>query len=528
MSPTTDKENATPNPSSSTEPVPSSPNEPADRIESHGKRIENLNNLASLAYKVAITAGTTVTFCYLFRIGFFPTGLTPGEVVFFVFVALAFGFLYVAFLLYGTLAWVWIVQTLGWAFRQCRFRDHIPASKWPNLRSRVKDQKRSGEPKRRCWIYAPVRAFRKRATRFANSKNTNLRAFRGAWFFCASAIVFAVTLLTILSLPSTAGARQAIQLAYTFLLAGFICLILVSAPSDSFNATAQSGMPPQSPMLLRWILVLTVPLVVVVALGWPMPLVYMVFERLGIRILNVSIEVPESELGALVRVADVIGRPLVDCHRTTDARLIVHGADVLWTGIGTTSLVSFSVFAPLNGGLLGPDPQVLKQALLRFDTSSLRIIKTRPPLNPCFDLPNDMLFETGEYELTPAAKGQLQTVATAILAAGNPERIVVRGHSDSRKITGQATGNIGDNQRLSELRANAVAEALKQLIKIPKLTVISEGAGSREPKAKCPTDSAGTRYEIEQCNAPNRRVEVKVTYSVESQTTKGQAGSIVK
>jgi outer membrane protein OmpA-like peptidoglycan-associated protein len=95
--------------------------------------------------------------------------------------------------------------------------------------------------------------------------------------------------------------------------------------------------------------------------------------------------------------------------------------------------------------------------MLRLDTSSVHVLEARPPLNPCFDLPNDMLFGTAKYELTPEGDTTLKALVSSIQADGRVARIVVRGHSDSRRVGGEMEREVGDNQRLSKRRAEAVA-----------------------------------------------------------------------
>jgi outer membrane protein OmpA-like peptidoglycan-associated protein len=74
------------------------------------------------------------------------------------------------------------------------------------------------------------------------------------------------------------------------------------------------------------------------------------------------------------------------------------------------------------------------------------------------------------------------------------------------------SGSKFDNQLLSERRAAMIAKALRTYIKDPKVTIFSEGAGSREPKVKCANDKNVTAYEQDQCNKPNRRVEIRIAY----------------
>lgn len=484
----------------------------ADKNDSFKKQIDGYSALASLAYKLAAALGAVITFAYLFSIEFFPTGLTPGEVVFFVFVALAFGFLYVVLLLYGAISAIWFAQAINSGLQQFRFRSKgiVAASDLAKLRKRVADRSTCLLAKKYRSVSGGIRGFRRTATRNAIKKHNPLpREVRGAGYFFISIAIFSVMTAVIVLARSSPLAK----LTLAFWVGGFIALVVAGAPPGQSKETGSIGEQPRRSTWFRWAAVLTLPLFIVLAMGPSMSLLHMVFQGLGIRAPNVSIEIPESELGAIERVSDAVGRPLLDCRRAAGGRLLVHNANVLWTGVGNASLVSFVVLTTPSADLLGPDPSELKKVSIRLDTNSVRIIKTKPPLDPCFDLPNDMLFETAKYELTPPAQARLQAVATAIQATGQPIRIVVRGHSDARPIAGPITGRVGDNQRLSELRAEAVAEVLRKLIKVPGLTVTSEGAGSREPKVKCPAEVAGAKYEAEQCNAPNRRVEVRVTYS---------------
>lgn len=62
---------------------------------------------------------------------------------------------------------------------------------------------------------------------------------------------------------------------------------------------------------------------------------------------------------------------------------------------------------------------------------------------------------------------------------------------------------LGGNQPLPERRAYAVAENIRDLLKMPGLKINSEAAGRREPKVNCPVGSATTPYESEQCTEPS-------------------------
>lgn len=439
--------------------------------ESLSKTLGLAESVTNLAYKLAIATGACVTLAYLFSIKFFPAGMTPGDVVFFVFVALASGFLYCALLLYGAISSLWLIrllQFIGDYFRK-------PGS--------------------------TVIPYRLPAMLAGNEY------LWASLFACFVGVVIGVVSWNI----------DSTMLLLTFFTAGFLTLVLFTVGRHPAAGSAV----PQIPFLRRVVIAISVPIMVVLIIGPSMSLVHMVFEGLGIRSQGISIEIPESELGEIERTAEVIRRPILDCRRVGGGRLLVHNADVLWTSVGGTSLVSFSGHPHTERSGKGAAAVVL----LRLDSSSTRIIKARPQLDPCFDLSNDMLFETGNEKVTTAAEASVRVIADAILASGKSSRVVVRGHSDARPFTHIAAGKDIDNQKLSELRADEVAMLLKRWLKKPGIVVAAEGAGRREPKVQCVEAPGMTQYERERCHAPNRRVEIRVTYSREAPVKTAQ-GSI--
>ncbi|MCA8017571.1 OmpA family protein [Burkholderia metallica] len=485
-----------------------------ERADLLAKRIDAFSNLASFSYKFAAAAGALITLGYLFNIKFFPSGLTPGEVVFFVFVAIAFGFVYVVLLMYGAISSIWLVHLISFSERLYnRPPQTIPAANWPSLRKLISERKVKKCARVRWAVLTKFRESRKqvRVKRKASGETQYSipREVQGGAYLFMSVVMFAMMAL----LAWLYRDMSLTRLLISFFLAGFIALIITGLPAERLGFPTFNDKNSRPPAWGRWLLVAILPLGIVLLFGGPQPLLNLVFERLGIRIPDVSIEVNEAERGALERISDVVGHPILDCRRLDGGRLLIHGADVLWTGVGNTSFVSFSVLEPKDNVLFGNDRRVLRHATLRLDTGAMRVVSANPPINPCFDLANDMLFKTGSFELTAHAQTQLKSVMSAIEASGKPTRIVVRGHSDARRISGPLAETLGDNQRLSELRAGAVATVLRRLIDNHDVEIVSDGAGSREPKVKCPSETSGTRYEVEQCNAPNRRVEIRVTYA---------------
>lgn len=450
-------------------PPPEPATVPAYSSDSLSKKIAILDLVTTLTYKLAVAVGAVVTLTYLFDIRFFPSSLTPGEVVFFIFVALMFGFLYCIFLLFGAMSAVWLLQLLSWLERgraRCR-----------------------GSHGRAALFVVPA-------------------GLRGVGYFLVSLFFFLLSLLHLFA----AAQPSLFLLILIFFCAGFLTLFIGTAGTQA-GITGAAGQPKPPRKWAQLAAVFVAPLVLVLFFGPFMKMVHMAFQLLGVRIPDVSIEVPESELGEIERVTEVLGRPILDCRKSAGGRLLLHHADVLWTGIGGVSLVSFSVRTKPEAGIFSPELAILKVATLRLDAATMRIIKSRPALNPCFDLSNDLLFKTGSEQLLPTAQARLQALASAILTSGTPGDILVRGHSDARPFAGSIAGKGVDNQRLSELRAEAIVNVLRTTLAGKNLTLTAEGAGAREPRVKCPVEATTTSYETEQCNALNRRVEVRVMYA---------------
>ena len=113
------------------------------------------------------------------------------------------------------------------------------------------------------------------------------------------------------------------------------------------------------------------------------------------------------------------------------------------------------------------------------------------------DLPSDALFDFDKATLTPDAEAQLHKAAN-LIRQSPPGPLQVIGHTDNR-------GDDAYNQRLSNDRANSVADWLKQQVGVRTRAFTVTGKGESEPIAHNTRpdgsdDPAG--------RSKNRRVEV--------------------
>nr|WP_243853001.1 OmpA family protein [Luteibacter anthropi] len=176
---------------------------------------------------------------------------------------------------------------------------------------------------------------------------------------------------------------------------------------------------------------------------------------------------------------------------------------VWWHGPGDRSLIA------IPGDKAGaPD-----KARIEVRREGIRIVRESKSgeISHCVNLDTQILFEGGRSELTPQGTAIISQLGTeqkarmksAGLAISN---IVVTGHAD-RRIPQEAGLT---NQKLSEDRARAVADELAKSLGLGKddKRISSAGKGSLSASATCPATMTGKA--LDECMAPDRRVDIKI------------------
>lgn len=120
-------------------------------------------------------------------------------------------------------------------------------------------------------------------------------------------------------------------------------------------------------------------------------------------------------------------------------------------------------------------------------------------------LTSDLLFATGQAELSKAASKSLQKIATVV--SESPHQIHVEGHTDDVPIN---AGRYANNWELSMARANAVAMFLIEDMEMHPDQFVISGYSSYKPVASN-SNAAG--------RAQNRRVEIVVAQPPEQPAT---------
>lgn len=122
-----------------------------------------------------------------------------------------------------------------------------------------------------------------------------------------------------------------------------------------------------------------------------------------------------------------------------------------------------------------------------------------------FVFPSEVLFSSGQSEMSDGGKAEMLKVASALIQIGSeiPDDInwVLRidGHTDNIPLSG--TGRLKDNWELSSSRATSVVRFLINE-GIPANRLVAAGFGEFQPLENADTDEARSK---------NRRIELKLT-----------------
>lgn len=166
------------------------------------------------------------------------------------------------------------------------------------------------------------------------------------------------------------------------------------------------------------------------------------------------------------------------------------------TGDGSTSRRDRALIGAAAGAAIGGGVGAYMDAQeneLRKDLAGTGVGVDRQGDNIVLNMPSSVTFAVDSSELRAPARQALND-ATAVMRKYPKTRINVAGYTDS-------TGSAAYNQRLSERRAQAVADYLSQGgIAASRITTV--GYGERQPVASNATESG---------RAQNRRVEITLT-----------------
>ncbi len=175
---------------------------------------------------------------------------------------------------------------------------------------------------------------------------------------------------------------------------------------------------------------------------------------------------------------------------------------------GKTGRIIGAGVGGVAGGVVGYKmDQQIKELKEQTAGSGVDVTETDGGSAILVNLPDGVTFATGSYTINPTFRETLVTVANSLQQY--PDSLIdVYGHTDS-------TGSDAFNQRLSEQRAEAVANYLVSR-GVSSARIRSQGFGETQPIASNDTDTG---------RSLNRRVEIKIIPITQEDVEAAQQGN---
>lgn len=475
-------------------------------MEAKSSRLESLRKSAAA---FGFGYGLLVVFCYcFFDLKFFPSGLTTGDVLFFLFAALGLGLMSLLCVAFGVTLFMPVVF----------FEGVLP----PSVGNVTKHEKFAN----RLWFTCPAVVV---LLVFIYTESPSL------WLAIACAMVLTLWCMAIiykgLELSKAQGkARKwsdaVVETLGYVIFAPFVCFVLISLGKAGWyllSAIAVAGMaaalgislldtrlsvasmPSHIASQKRSTRLIVVKILFIFALlpGVVSPVVRLaVFTKLGVRTEDTAINVDKANLAILRSAASTAGLYLSVC-RGEEGSAVVGPINVLWHAAGARSLVQ------LGDSLVD----------LELNSSGLKLL--RGPVERCVEINEAILFDSGSVNLiTDSVKAQkalsdeLSPLLKKIGKKWKVKSVTVVGHADPMPLPGNG------NNILAQNRADLVKEMLLKIKEIKnssseKVEFKAISDGSRSPIKQCSSKETIAFQRI--CNEVNRRVEVR--FRLERQPT---------
>lgn len=269
--------------------------------------VEKMNGTASLLFKGTLSVGVLVVLIYCVRIGFFPVGLTLSDSLLFIFLAVGFGVFYV----------LWI----GMGFI-CVYGSSLAYDECLKTRSRsiIKQQNRA----------------------FTPEEEVQLKYDLSAW------IMFTAAVLMFISLVAIAWTLRDVFVLLIPLMSGWIFLYATVKWKPMDPGTDPTEVE-QREKLRKWMVVVAVAVVPILAMSFINVLVNINMKKLGFRHENVSLILDDKNYKTLTVATRSIGLQILGCPGDSAGNNIVHNVDLLWYGFGERALVQLGGAGKISG-----------------------------------------------------------------------------------------------------------------------------------------------------------------------------------
>lgn len=226
------------------------------------------------------------------------------------------------------------------------------------------------------------------------------------------------------------------------------------------------------------------------------------FNQLGIRSINASVLLDKKNLEAISSAAAAAGISISLC-KGSQGDAVVAPVDVLWHGMGSKTWVE----------LQGTKDGISRFVRTELMTDGVKLI--RGGIERCVDVEEGALFQSGSSQFKVNDGRSAQVILEAILKPHIEsinknwilKEVIVEGHSDPMPLPNDG------NDSLARLRAESIKKILPSLkiinnkMEVSKPDIIAKSVGTRKQVKQC--DSNQPKDVQRDCNSVNRRVELR-------------------
>lgn len=402
-----------------------------------------------------------VTFYCLFNIQFFPTGLTIGDTLVFVFAATFFGIFYS----------YWVLMSL-------------------------------------CMMYYILYPFCKQIHGISSIKERALSGCLGV-FLLLLQIIAAIAVSILLK-----DAYAWLHILIAGISSGLfltLALFVIGRPSAETNQSTQRlqsaetqtvpsrtakimGLRPQN--VVRLFLVL-VGILLPALLGHALTNLFIEgsIAKMGLSRKHVSLVLDDQNYHALKSAAEAFALPILDCNLENDKAHIIHNVNLLWHGVGSRSLVAITVRRKSGNETFRFE--LKSEGIWVIEAGQSRTIEGCLPVEASIDFDS--------YFSTPSRLGDAETKSLSARVGASDlaiHKVSVTGHADAMPVNSRNDSN----RDLSQRRAEYIARLLPSAAGSEYVSVI--GAGIKHEYFSCFGQKSGES--LRDCLAPDRSASVRL------------------
>ncbi|AQR69584.1 hypothetical protein BZG29_15515 [Janthinobacterium sp. LM6] len=359
-------------------------------------KVERLKTMGALGVGAGSALGVAAIFTYcFFVIGFFPTGLSLGDSLFFIFIALGFSITGAMLAGFGFMAYVpWVMQkpkaTGGLKSSNYIIAIFIFSSIGFYISYLLFEDIFTDADKDYIWclyIISPliIVAFICIAYRLVED-------FSAAIFYSIPWLIFTLStglIVVGVIIDNKENSNQILLASLIILVSGFLLALGISVLSDPTPVVAGAP-PPKNRLSVSLILIFIAVLLPYIAAATGSHLFNYVLGRLGLQVDSILI-VNKSNLLVLQASADTEGMPLYSCKMDSDS-FSVSNVRVLWHGIGVRSYIELK-----DMDNLPKESVTQKREGIRVELDSAGVkISRGGKAGSCAEFKNGIYFDSGK------------------------------------------------------------------------------------------------------------------------------------